>query len=129
MQKIFLMAMLSLTFVSWTGQNEPNNPPQTREDYDNTGRNIRDRNSATTTPMDQSESEADRTITQRIRQSIMAERSLSTDAKNIKIITINGVVTLRGPVANSQEKDIITKKAGDVQGVSRIENQLEIIRK
>ncbi len=63
---------------------------------DNTGRNVRDRNEATKTPGDQSENEADRTITQNIRKAITADDSLSTNAKNVKIITNDGTVTLRG---------------------------------
>lgn len=98
------------------------------EDNDNTGKNVRDRDSATKTPLDQSESESDRTITQRIRQAIMADSALSTNAKNIKIITIKGVVTLRGPVANAQEKDAIARKINDIPGILEVDNKLEITR-
>lgn len=132
MKKIFLLAMLSLTMVACDRQDKPKHlPPSDREqtyDNDNTGKNIRDRDSMTKTPGDQSESEADRTITQKIRQAIMADDSLSTNAKNIKIITINGVVTLRGPVANSQEKEVIARKVNGVRGISRVDNQLEVTR-
>lgn len=96
----------------------------TRMDMDNTGMNAR----GTMTPSDQSESQMDRTITQQIRRTIMADDSLSMNAKNIKIITINGVVTLRGPVANSQEKDNIARKVQNLPGVTRVDNQLEITR-
>ena len=72
--------------------------PSAQTAPDNTGRNVRDRSGATLTPGDQSESEADRTLTQQIRRAVVADDSLSTNAHNIKIITINGVVTLRGPV-------------------------------
>jgi osmotically-inducible protein OsmY len=93
---------------------------------DNTGRNVRDRGGATLTPGDQSESKADRTLTQQIRKAVVADKSLSTTAKNIKIITINGVVTLRGPVKNLQEKETIAAKAQQVAGVTNIDNQLEV---
>lgn len=126
MMKFFLMTMLSLTLIACERQDKPNNPPSSGQDYDNTGRNIRDRDSMTKTPLDQSESESDRTITQKIRQAIMADSSLSTNAKNIKIITIQGVVTLRGPVASSQEKDAIAKKVNDIQGIVRVDNQIEV---
>jgi len=95
---------------------------------DNTGRNIRDRSGATLTPGDQSESKADRTLTQRIRQAVVADKSLSSTAKNVKIITINGVVTLRGPVKSPQEKGSIEAKAQRLAGMTRVDNQLEIIR-
>ncbi len=100
-----------------------------RIDNDNTGKNVRDRDSAAITPLDQSESEADRTITQKIRKAVVADDALSTNAQNIKIITINGVVVLRGPVANQQEIDSVLRKISDVQGVVRVDNQLEILKK
>lgn len=93
---------------------------------DNTGRNVRDRNEATKTPGDQSENEADRTITQNIRKAITADDSLSTNAKNVKIITNDGTVTLRGPVKSEKEKADIEAKAKQVAGVKNVDNQLEV---
>ena len=93
---------------------------------DNSGRNVRDRNEATKTPTDQSENEADRTITQNIRKALSDDDSLSTNAKNVKIITSDGTVTLRGPVKNEKEKADIEAKARQVAGVKRVDNQLEI---
>lgn len=95
-------------------------------DVDNTGRNVRDRDFKTVTPENQSENDADRSITKNIRKVIVADDALSQDAKNIKIITIDGVVTLRGPVNSSQEKNIIARKANAINGVKRVENQLEV---
>ena len=68
-------------------------------------------------PGDQSENEADRTITQNIRKAITADDSLSTNAKNVKIITNDGTVTLRGPVKSEKEKADIEAKAKQVAGV------------
>jgi len=93
---------------------------------DNSGRNVRDRDNQTKTPGNQSENEADRTITQNIRQAITADDSLSTNAKNVKIITNDGTVTLRGPVKSEKEKTDIEAKAKQVAGVKRVDNQLEI---
>jgi len=93
---------------------------------DNSGRNVRDRDNQTKTPGDQSENEADRTITQNIRQALTADDSLSTNAKNIKIITNDGTVTLRGPVKSEKEKTDIEAKAKQVAGVKRVDNQLEV---
>jgi osmotically-inducible protein OsmY len=130
MKKILLMTMLSLTLIACDRQDRPNHPSPSEQDYnnDNTGKNIRDRNSVTKTPLDQSESQEDRRITQKIRQAIISDSALSTNAKNIKIVTIKGVVTLRGPVAGSQEKDAIARKANDVQGIVKVDNQLEVTR-
>ena len=93
---------------------------------DNSGRNERDRNDATKTAGDQSESEADRTISQNIRKAITSDDSVSTNGKNVKIITVDGVVTLRGPVKSEAEKTNIVAKAQQIAGVKNVENQLEI---
>ena len=106
---------------------EQTQSPPAQTAPDNTGRNVRDRSGATLTPGDQSESEADLTLTQRIRQAVVADDSLSTTAHNIKIITINGVVTLRGPVNSTQEKATIDAKAQQIAGATKVDNQLEIV--
>jgi hyperosmotically inducible protein len=97
-------------------------------DADNTGRNARDAEGNTLTPMDQGESEADRTITQQIRKAVVDHDTLSTNAKNVKIITQNGVVTLRGPVKSPEEKAAIAGVAQKTGGVKRVDNQIEIER-
>ena len=99
-------------------------PAQTAPD--NTGRNVRDRGGATLTPGDQSETEADRTLTQRIRQAVVADDALSTTAKNVKIITVNGVVTLRGPVKTMAEKRTIEATAQQIAGADKVDSQLEL---
>lgn len=75
--------------------------------------------------MDQSNVKADIKVTQAIRKSIM-NKELSTDAKNIKIITRNGNVTPRGPVANATEKMEIAKLAKSVPEIKKVSNQLEV---
>jgi hyperosmotically inducible protein len=92
----------------------------------NTAINKRDRSQDAITPLDQSAKESDRKITQLIRRTLVEDNSLSTDAKNIKIITINGKVTLRGPVRSDREKMQIADKTRQVQGVAVIDNQLEV---
>jgi len=93
---------------------------------DNSGTNVRDRNDQNKTAGDQSENEADRTISQNIRQALTADDSLSTNGKNAKIITVDGKVTLRGPVKSDQEKAAIAAKAQQIAGVKNVDNQLEI---
>lgn len=95
---------------------------------DNTGRNVRDRQSGSLTSFDQSESEPDRTISVTIRRALISDPSLSTNAKNIKVITVNGVVTLRGPVNTPQEKAIIEQIISRVAGIQRVDNQLEVLQ-
>jgi hypothetical protein len=93
---------------------------------DNTGRNERDRGGDTKTPGDQAENEADRKITQDVRRALTSDDSLSTNAQNVKVITDNGTVTLRGPVKSEKEKTEIENKAKQVAGVKKVDNQLEI---
>lgn len=95
-------------------------------DADNTAINQRDRNSDALTPMDQGTSQADRSITMRIRQAVMHDSSLSFTAKNVKIITINGKVTLRGPVKTDAERTAIENAARKVAGSAQIDSQLEV---
>jgi hyperosmotically inducible protein len=95
-------------------------------DADNTARNARDGNGKTVTPTDQSENEGDRAITQRVRKNIVDNDALSTNAHNVKIVTANGVVTLRGPVNTAQEKNTVVAAAQMTPGVKRVDNQLEV---
>lgn len=95
---------------------------------DNTGRNVRDRGD-TVTSGDQSESKADLATTQRIRQAVVADDSLSTSAHNVKIITANGAVTLRGPVTSDSERKKIAAMAEQVAGAGKVQNQLEVAPK
>lgn len=112
---------------SKTEQSKTEQPSQTAAvPADNSGRNERDRNDATKTAGDQAENEADRTISQNIRQAIGKDDSVSTNGKNAKIITVDGTVTLRGPVKSEKEKTNIGAKAQQVAGVKSVDNQLEI---
>jgi hyperosmotically inducible protein len=95
-------------------------------DADNTARNERDRNPATQVPIDQAENQIDRDISANVRKAITDDSSLSINAQNIKIVTSNGTVTLRGPVKSTQEKAAIETKAKQVAGVTRVDNLLEI---
>ena len=97
-------------------------------DADNTGRNVRDRESGARTPGDQGGSAGDREITAAIRRAIVDDDSLSTNAHNVKIITTDGVVTLRGPVESEKERLAVVAKAQKVAGVKKVDNQLETTR-
>ncbi len=93
---------------------------------DNTAINERDRSRETQTSGDQSNSSADLKTTQAIRQALMKDSELSTTAKNIKIITNNAQVTLRGPVKNAQEKAKIDQLARSAAGGAKIDTQLDV---
>ena len=97
-----------------------------KKDADNTGKNERDRNKKTLTPGDQSEKPEDRKLTQAIRQAVMKDKSLTMTAKNVKIITAAGKVTLRGPVNSDEEKTKINDLAKAAAGEVPVDNQLEV---
>ena len=98
----------------------------TKKDADNSGKNERDRDKQTLTPGDQSETPEDRKLTQAIRQAVMKDKSLTLTAKNVKIITANGKVTLRGPVNTAEEKTKINDLAKTAAGQVPVDNQLEV---
>jgi len=102
------------------GQPAPSTQP------DNSRVNERDRSANALTPTDQGTSESDRKLTQQIRQAVMKDGSLSFTAKNCKIITVNGKVTLRGVVNSAQERSSIEAAAKGIAGVNQVDNLLEI---
>lgn len=74
----------------------------------------------------QHELASDRIMTQQIRRSIMADKTLSSYAHNVKIITQNGHVTLAGPVRSDEEKSMVAAKAAELAGATNVTNQLEV---
>jgi hyperosmotically inducible protein len=93
---------------------------------DNTRVNERDRESTAVTPLDQGSSDRDRELTAQIRKAMVGDSSLSFTAKNTKIITRDGLVTLRGTVVNAREKETIAKTALSIAGKDRVVDELEI---
>jgi hyperosmotically inducible periplasmic protein len=104
--------------------NNPGGADQTKN-ADNTKINDRDRHGALT-PMNQGNSVAETKITAAIRRGIMSDKTLSFTAKNVKVITIGNRVTLRGPVKSDQEKVAIEVLAKQTDGVSEVDDQLEV---
>ncbi len=93
---------------------------------DNTKVNQGDQNKANPTADQQSEDKSDRDITQQIRHSVMNDKSLSTYAHNVKIVSQNGAVTLRGPVRSDDEKRAIEAMAAQVVGQDKVTSELEV---
>lgn len=93
---------------------------------DNTKVNERDKDQAQPTADQQKNDRSDRDITQQIRRSVMKDKSLSTYAHNVKIISQNGMVTLKGPVRSDEEKRAIEAKAAEVVGQDKVTNELEV---
>ena len=93
---------------------------------DNTKVNKRDQDQSRPTAGQQKENQSDREITRQIRRSITQDKDFSTYARNIKIITQNGNVTLRGPVRSEEEKKAIEAKANEVAGANHVKSEIEI---
>ena len=93
---------------------------------DNTARNVRDRNNSTLTPLDQGNTQADVDTTAQIRKEIIAGKNMSVNARNVKIITKDGQVTLRGPVNTAEEKRLIGEIADRIAHSGNVDNQLEV---
>src|ERR1700746_3612515 len=111
-------AMLCGAFsVSWA-QDKPVKPDNTRTNRDDAQ-----------TADQQSMNKQDRELTQQIRKAIVDDKSLSTYAHNVKIISQNGTVTLRGPVRSEDEKAAVEAKAKAVAGVTAVNNELTVAPK
>jgi hyperosmotically inducible protein len=93
---------------------------------DNTRVNKRDRSSEQVTADQQKQNSSDIELTRKIRSSITKDKSLSTYAHNVKVITQDGVVTLKGPVRSEEESKVIESKASEIAGASNVKNQLDI---
>jgi hyperosmotically inducible protein len=93
---------------------------------DNTKVNQRDRAKDATTADQQKENANDREITQKIRRALMNDKTLSTYAHNVKIVSVDGQVTLKGPVRTAAEKQTVEAKAIEVAGADRVTNQISI---
>ena len=131
MKKILLPIFASMLVVySSQGQQAkatPSNPAASDStEADNTQRNSSEQNRDTNTAEKQSSSKDDLALTQKIRQAVMKDGSLSINAKNVKIIAQNGKITLKGPVESQQEKDAIATKAGEIAGKDHVDDQLEV---
>ena len=93
---------------------------------DNSKTNQRDRDQTSPTADQQKMNPADREIAKKIRMALHNDKSLSTYAHNIKIISQDGKVTLKGPVRSADEKANIEAKAAAVAGEGNVTDQLEV---
>lgn len=120
------MRLLPLIVVCiLVGCNQTSSPPSSPPAVDNTANNARDRAETAKTPINQNENKKDVEITADIRKRVV-DTKMSVDAQNVKIITQEGKVTLRGPVKSEDEKTQIEKFAVDVAGAGNVENLLEV---
>lgn len=114
------MLFLSASLVAGTVQQDQQPAP------DNSKTNQGDGSKGAVTAEQQKMDPTDRNITKQIRSAIYKDKSLSTYAHNIKVITQDGKVTLKGPVRSEDEKAGIEAKAAAVVGAENVTNQLEV---
>ena len=118
-----LALVLSLAF---TGVSSAQTPGVEKPQPDNTKTNKRDRDTNAPTADQQKNGKSDLDVTAEIRRAIVADKSLSMYAHNVKIIAENGMVTLKGPVRSDAEKATIEQKAIAVVGQAKVTNQIEV---
>jgi hyperosmotically inducible protein len=127
MKRTFLFLLVSLMLLGCgtlmlaqdtAGQNAPAS--------DNSKMNQRDRDPSEPTADQQSNNQSDRDITQQVRQAINADKTFSTYAHNVKVITQNGQVTLKGPVRSEEEKRAIEAKATAIAGDGKVTSELTV---
>src|SRR5580693_5529111 len=131
--KHFLLPLYASLLMVYSSQGQqatpiPHDPATASDatDADNTKRNSSEENKNTDTAEKQSNSKDDLALTQKVRQAVMKDGSLSMNAKNVKIIAQDGKITLMGPVDSQQEKDTIGTEAGEIAGKDKVDNQLEV---
>jgi hyperosmotically inducible protein len=88
--------------------------------------NSKQNKNQTQTADDQTNAKSDRLITQKVRKAIMADKTLSTYAHNVKIVTVNGAVTLKGPVQSEEEKQKVASEAANAVSADKITNELTV---
>lgn len=125
MKKVLIpLALVVCTAFVTSCTSSPQNPPRSdyRGDYLSEDSEMQYDNRID--PTSQSENTDDRMITQAVRKALIDDGSLSSNAKNVKVITINKEVTLRGPVNNSGEKDRVVKIVKQVSGVKKVNDEI-----
>jgi osmotically-inducible protein OsmY len=93
---------------------------------DNTRVNKTDRDASAPTADQAKNNKSDRETMAKIRRSIIHDKTLSTDAHNVKVIAQNGTVTLSGPVRSDEEKRAVEEKAAAVAGRDHVTSQLTV---
>jgi len=97
-----------------------------QQSTDNTRVNRQEQNRNGVTADQQGKNSSDRKITQQIRESITKDKNLSTYGHNVKVVTQNGTVTLKGPVRSDEEKKAIEAKATEIAGPGNVNSELTV---
>jgi hyperosmotically inducible protein len=119
----------ALLLSGWVLASAQDSNQTTTPQADNTKLNQRDRNPQEATADQQKMNSGDRETSKQIRQAIEKDKSISTYGHNVKVITQNGMVTLKGPVRSEEEKKAIEAKAEEIAGADKVTSQLEVKEK
>src|SRR3954452_6530627 len=124
MRKLYIAVAIAgaLSIIPSQMRAQDTKPPAS----DNTKTNQRDRSKAEPTADQAKNNVSDRDTMQKIRKSLMDDKSLSTYAHNVKIIAQDGKVTLKGPVRTEEEKQSVAQKATEVAGAGNVTDELTI---
>jgi hyperosmotically inducible periplasmic protein len=126
------VSQLSVIFVllSSLGFVRAQDSTATQPPADNTATNKRDRNQSEPTADQQKNNKSDRELARQIRRALVKDKSLSTNAHNVKVIAKDGTVILKGPVQSDQEKQAVEAKAAEVAGSSaNIHSEIDVTGK
>ena len=118
----FMAVLVGISCAAWA---QDSDTPEQRP-ADNSKVNTRYRNSPASTADQQKENRSDRETTRQIRKAIVADKSLSTYAHNIKVISENGMITLKGPVRSEEEKKAVESKAAEVAGQDKVQSEIQV---
>ncbi len=121
----FVFALLGLLGTSSAAFAAEDDKPKAA---DNTAINKRDKEQGELTADQQKQNKSDLETTAKIRRAVVKDETLSTNAHNVKIITVNGTVTLKGPVKSDAEKATVEKLAKDVAGEKNVIDQIDIVQ-
>jgi len=124
MRKMSLLLTLAMAAFLANAQDQ-STPPKP----DNTRANKADRQQGQPTADQQKENASDRDLTKNIRRALVKDKSLSTYAHNVKIISENGIVTLKGPVRSEEEKSAVEAKAAEVAGSNNVKSEITVAPK
>jgi hyperosmotically inducible periplasmic protein len=118
------LVLLSSVSLLWAQQDtDAAQPPSA---VDNTKINQRDKNQSEPTADSQKQTPTDRQLSQQIRRALVKDKSLSTNAHNVKVIAQNGMVTLRGPVNSDSEKQTVEATASQIAGSDKVTSEIQV---
>jgi hyperosmotically inducible protein len=126
LRKITFVAAVTLASVLSGGAPNASAQQEKAPASDNTKVNKRDRDKAQPTADRAKDNVDDRDIMQKIRKAIMDDKSLSTYAHNVKVVSQHGKVTLKGPVRSAEEKAAVAAKATEVAGAGAVTDQMTV---